>query len=109
MFPDDLPSVGTTFVTGSTPRNGERVTLLGDHHLNDVKDRLFGYYYRSTSDTRGTDSGFIRPSITRPNIAVNYFIKAQWTRIFSPTVQETYSIARGKRDGMGPFSPGVEC
>ena len=51
MFPDDLPAVGTTFVTSSAPRNGEQVTLRGDHHFNDVKDRLFGYYYRSTSDT----------------------------------------------------------
>ena len=106
MFPDDLRAVGTTFVTSSAPRNGEQLTLRGDHHFNDVKDRLFGYYYRSTSDTRGNDSGFIRPGITRPNTSLNYFIKAQWTHIFSPTVLNTFSFARGKRDGAGLFSPG---
>ena len=40
MFPDDLPTVGATFVTTSTPRDGEQVTLHGVHHCNDVKDRL---------------------------------------------------------------------
>ena len=102
MFPDDLPAVGTTFVTSSSPRNGEQLTLRGDHHFNDVKDRLFGYYYRSTSDTRGNDSGFIRPGITRPNTSLNYFIKAQWTHIFSPTVLNHLFLRKRQEGRRGP-------
>jgi hypothetical protein len=106
VFPDDLRAVGTTVVSSSSPRNGEQFTLRGDHHFNEVNDRIFLYYYRSTSDTRGNDSGFIRPGITRPNTSVNYFFKSQFTHIFSPTLLNTFSFARGKRDGAGLFSPG---
>ena len=106
VFPDDLRALGTTVVSSAHPRNGKQFTLRADHHLNDVNDRLFGYFYRSTTDRLNNETGFIRPGVTRPAPSVNYFAQAQWTHIFSPTLLNTMSFARGRRFGEDGFSAG---
>ena len=82
-LPAALQAVGTANMNLRIPRNGNQWNVRLDHNFDNMKDRIYGQVYRTTSTQLAPN---VRPNeeYVQPNDST--WVKADWTHTFSPTL-----------------------
>lgn len=77
---DGIADIGSAAFVPAAHRNGNQFSLRVDHELRPGKDRLYGNFYRTTSDSL---AGGIRQAFDRPTDEYTHYASINHTHIFS--------------------------
>jgi len=102
-FPSDLPAVGTSTITMTTPLPAKQWNLRGDQNLRDYKDRIYFSWFRPTTDG---DVVSPRPKLTYHYPTSNVFARLSWTHTISPSLMNEASFSLVRAGGWYPPAPG---
>jgi len=73
---DGILDIGNAQFVPAGHRNGNQISLRIDHELRPARDRIYGNFYRTTSDSL---SGGIRPAFDRPTEEFTHFASINHT------------------------------
>lgn len=103
IFPSDLPAVGTTTITATTPQPARQWNLRADQNLRGYQDRVYFSWFRPT--TNG-DTLNPRPNLTYHYPTYNVFGRLSWTHTFSPSLLNEASFSLVRAGGWYPPAAG---
>ena len=80
---DGIPDMGSARFLPKRTRSGNQYSIRIDHELRPGKDRLYGNFFRTNSDSV---NGTIRPTFDLPVVEHTTYGNLNWTHIFGPNV-----------------------
>jgi hypothetical protein len=111
-IPCNLAVTGEGTFSTTSPRKGFQWTARGDHYFNDIKDRVFASFNRTTVDKVlfGTPDVYPDFNTISPTSALHF--NTNWTRIVSPTLLNEASFSWVRVYGNLPLNrpdvPGIQ-
>ncbi|MPY88942.1 MAG: hypothetical protein GEU99_13565 [Luteitalea sp.] len=103
--PDGIPDIGTAQFAPNAFRDGNQFSLRIDHELREGKDRLYGNFYRTTTNIL---NGGIRPAFDRPTDERTHFGSLNHTRIIGPTMLNEFRAGVMRLTGVPRTPPRLD-